>query len=218
MRKLKAVAAAAAALAKLQDAPYKANAATGGSAALAAGLDADRRSSDCHDPGRVAAEQLAPPALAQLQAPLVEFYAVLDQVYAIGVSPGGYNAEAGRPCRCRHRARQEKAVGSLDAAGDEYAARAHQMDTEATFGAAAAILLLVAAFAFLYTQNRRLLEASRREALSDPLTGLANRRAFQNDLRSSARSGKRERPATAPRALRPRRLQAVQRHLRPPRR
>ena len=56
------------------------------------------------------------------------------------------------------------------------------MDTEATFGAAAAILLLVAAFAFLYTQNRRLLEASRREALSDPLTGLANRRAFQNDL------------------------------------
>jgi diguanylate cyclase (GGDEF)-like protein len=167
-------------LAKLQDAPYKANAATGGSPALAAGLMrggesritttlADLRQ---HDP---------PPALAKLQAPLDAFYAVLDRVYAIGVSPGGYNVEAGRLVAVAGRA-QAAAVGDLNLAASEYAQRARRTDNEATFGAAGAIVILLAAFAFLYWQNRRLLETSREEALSDPLTGLANRRAFQNDL------------------------------------
>jgi len=78
------------ALAKLQDAPYKANAATGGSAALAAGL---MQTGEAQIAATLAELQRndPPPALAQLQAPLVEFYAVLDRVYAIGVSPGGYN-------------------------------------------------------------------------------------------------------------------------------
>ncbi len=168
------------ALAKLQDAPYKANAATGGSPALAAGL---MRSGEAQITSTLAElQQNDPaPALAQLQAPLAEFYAVLDRVYAIGVSPGGYNVEAGRLVAVAGHA-QAEAVGRLDAAGAEYAQRAHQVDTEATVGAATAILLLVAAFSVLYTQNKRLLEKSRGEALSDPLTGLANRRAFQSDL------------------------------------
>jgi len=134
-----------------------------------------------------------PPALAQVQAPLTKFYAVLDQVYAIGVSPGGYNVEAGRLVAVAGRA-QAEAVARLDAAGDEYAQRVHAVDEEAIFGAAAAILLLVAAFAVLYTQNQRLLEASRSEALSDPLTGLANRRAFQNDLAAQLARATTERP------------------------
>jgi diguanylate cyclase (GGDEF)-like protein len=168
------------ALAKLQDAPYKANAATGGSAALAAGL---MQSGESEIATTLAELQQSdpPPALAKVQAPLIEFYAVLDRVYAIGVSPGGYNAEAGRLVAVAGLA-QAEAVAQLDAAGAEYAQRVHDVDNEAIFGAAAAILLLVGAFAFLYIQNQRLLAASRREALSDPLTGLANRRAFQNDL------------------------------------
>jgi two-component system, cell cycle response regulator len=167
-------------LAKLQEAPYKANAATGGSPALAAGL---MRGGE----GRITTtlaelrQHNPPPALAKLQAPLDAFYAVLDRVYAIGVSPGGYNAEAGRLVAVAGRA-QGAAVGDLNLAASEYAERASRTDNEATFGAAGAIVILLAAFAFLYRQNRRLLETSRDEALSDPLTGLANRRAFQSDL------------------------------------
>ena len=56
--------------------------------------------------------------------------------------------------------------------------------------------------------------ASRREALTDGLTGLGNRRALMADLERRLDAATRE-PAGA-RALRPRRLQAVQRHLRPP--
>jgi diguanylate cyclase (GGDEF)-like protein len=180
------------ALAKLQDAPYKANAATGGSPALAAGL---MRSGEAQVATTLAELERndPPPALAELQAPLAEFYAVLDQVYAIGVSPGGYNVEAGRLVAVAGHA-QAEAVGRLDAAAAEYAQRVHRVDDEAGFGAATAILLLVSAFVFLYTQNQRLLEASRREALSDPLTGLANRRAFRNDLGAQLARATAERP------------------------
>ncbi len=79
---------------------------------------------------------------------------------------------------------------------------AHRVDDEAGFGAAAAILLLVAAFAFSIRKDQRLLEASRREALSDPLTGLANRRAFQNDLGAQLARASAERPLLLE-ALRP---------------
>ena len=201
-------------LAKLQDAPYKANRATGGNPVLAARL---MRNGEA-----VIATTLAelqqhnpPPALARLHAPLSAFYAVLDRVYAIGVSPTGYNAEAGRLVGVAGRA-QATAAARLDEAANEYSGRAQRADDEATFGAGATILLLLLAFAFLYRQNGRLLESSRREALTDPLTGLPNRRAFQTEMATGLERASAARPL-APRAFRPRRLQAVQRHLRAPR-
>ena len=61
-----------------------------------------------------------------------------------------------------------------------------------------------------------MLRASRDEALTDALTGLGNRRALAARARPGARrTADAEQPARA-RALRPRRLQALQRHLRPP--
>ena len=68
-----------------------------------------------------------------------------------------------------------------------------------------------------FRQNVGMLRASRDEALTDALTGLGNRRALTRDARRRARRG-RARVAARARALRPRRLQALQRHLRPPRR
>ena len=167
-------------LAKLQDAPYKANPATGGSPAIAAGL---MRSGETTIASTLAELQRhnPPPALARLQAPLTAFYAVLDRVYAIGISPTGYNVEAGRLVAVAGRA-QATAAARLDEAAQAYSERASVADDEATFGAGATIFLLLVAFGLLYMQNGRLLESSRQEALSDPLTGLPNRRAFQNDL------------------------------------
>ena len=61
-----------------------------------------------------------------------------------------------------------------------------------------------------------MLAASRREALTDALTGLGNRRALMRDLEHAAADATADRAGA--RALRPRRLQALQRHLRPRRR
>ena len=68
--------------------------------------------------------------------------------------------------------------------------------THATIGSAAVIMLLLAAFAFLYRRseraraaaqrlarvNDRLLVMSRRKALTDSLTGLGSRRSLSDDL------------------------------------
>lgn len=179
-------------LAKLQDAPYKANPATGGSPAIAAGL---MRSGEATIATTLAELQRhnPPPALARLQAPLTAFYAVLDRVYAIGISPTGYNAEAGRLVAVAGRA-QATAAARLDEAAHAYSERASLADDEATFGAGGTILVLLVAFGLLYMQNGRLLESSRHEALSDPLTGLPNRRAFQNDVAAGLERASAARP------------------------
>ena len=61
-----------------------------------------------------------------------------------------------------------------------------------------------------------MLRDSRDEAMTDALTGLGNRRALARALDDALADARRRRPARA-RALRPRRLQALQRHLRPSR-
>ena len=65
-----------------------------------------------------------------------------------------------------------------------------------------------------FRENAGMLRASRDEALTDALTGLGNRRALTRDLERALADAPTSRPAR-PRALRPRRLQALQRHLRP---
>ena len=62
-----------------------------------------------------------------------------------------------------------------------------------------------------------MLAASREEASTDALTGLGNRRSLTRELERVAAEATPERPAL-PRDLRSRRLQGLQRHLRPPRR
>ncbi len=62
--------------------------------------------------------------------------------------------------------------------------------------ATATLLVLVARTLMAFAENRRLLAASRVEALTDALTGLGNRRALTADLATATRDARREAPLT----------------------
>ena len=167
-------------LAALQSAPFKATVTTGGNAGIAGRLlRVGRQRID----GGLAQLQHdgAPPALTTLRGPLHANYATLEQIYRIGVATHGFGASADR--LSGQAVRSEARVASLlDTAASAYRARAERADREATLGAAVAIVILLFAFGFLFRQNRRLLDVSRRDALVDALTGLGNRRALVRDL------------------------------------
>ena len=80
--------------------------------------------------------------------------------------------------------------------------------------ATTALVAVLVRLAITFGQNVRMLQASRREALTDGLTGLRNRRALMTDLERILASTDREPVVFGD--LRPRRLQAVQRRVRPP--
>jgi diguanylate cyclase (GGDEF)-like protein len=167
-------------LATLENVPFRATAGTGGSPAIASRLlktgegriTATLRDLQRNDP---------PPALERLQAPLSANFATLQRIYRVGVSTGTYGPEADRLSGIA-AVSQAASAALLDEAGRDYGTRAVRSDDQATIGAALAIVLLLCAFGFLYRQNRRLLVSSQKEALSDALTGLRNRRAFVSDL------------------------------------
>ena len=81
--------------------------------------------------------------------------------------------------------------------------------------AAVTLLLVLVRTALLFAENGRVLAHSREEALTDPLTGLRNRRSLMADLELLLPEATAEHPLRAG-AVRPRRLQGVQRRLRPP--
>ena len=70
----------------------------------------------------------------------------------------------------------------LDAANRVYDQRAQKAIRQAGIGTAVAILLLLAAFNYFYRRYTKLLDVTRKEALTDSLTGLQNRRALIADL------------------------------------
>jgi diguanylate cyclase (GGDEF)-like protein len=178
----------------LQNVPFQARPQTGGSPQLAArrlrtGKRAIRRTLD------ELRSDSAPSSLDLIGSPLRNNYAALDAIYKIGASGREYGRDADRLGAVAHRS-QVAVAGRLDQAGREYDARASRARLQATIGSALVILLLVGAFALLYRraiqarsmaealagENARLLVASRHEAITDPLTGLRNRRALIDDL------------------------------------
>jgi diguanylate cyclase (GGDEF)-like protein/putative nucleotidyltransferase with HDIG domain len=136
----------------------------------------------------------------------------ISAIVRIGASKAGYGTPAtSRPQALLAADRQRIMVRlrAASAAGDRQAAAA---SLEALIGGSATILVLILLFGGLYRrvsvaralaerlsdENARLLDASRDEALTDPLTTLGNRRAFERDLhRLLARDGEHDELVTA---------------------
>ena len=90
----------------------------------------------------------------------------------------------------------------------------HRVTAVSMWLAAAALLALMLRLTLLMAAHRRMLASAERDGRTDALTGLRNRR----ELAGRPRTGCERRRGRRPRALRPRRLQGLQRQLRPPRR
>ncbi len=80
-------------------------------------------------------------------------------------------------------------ICSLAAVGILAIAEIADVDPVAQVLATVAVLGVVARMHLTLRENRRLLDASRREALTDPLTGLANRRQLAHDLQAALSAG-----------------------------
>ena len=158
---------------QLQTAPFRANAHTGGSPALARGL---MRTGKGLIDGQLAElrDQPSPPAtLLAMQAPLRANFATLEQIYAVGITKAGYDRRADRLSAVAGRS-AGAIEAMLDGAGRDYEHRAVRAQNQAGVGSARVILLLLLAFvvyfrraaqaravaAGLHRENERLLAAA----------------------------------------------------------
>jgi diguanylate cyclase (GGDEF)-like protein len=130
----------------------------------------------------------APESLDGIGAILAENYANIEKVTALGIRHGRFGAKADQ-ISGDNAILDEKADLLLRKADVEYQARADRASSRATIGGAAVILFMFVAFVFYFIratkvsqQLRRLLAKTRKEAVTDELTGLNNRRALMSDL------------------------------------
>jgi diguanylate cyclase (GGDEF)-like protein len=178
----------------LENAPISADQAAKGSLAQArAAVDRDSASISSGLRSLIAAGA-PPPMLLRVQAAVGDSESVVEEIFRIG----GGRANAAQLKRDLPRivavvgalqVRGAAALGLLKQAGRIYSARATNAETDAVIGTAVTILLLLGVFVLVYrratgarAENARLLVASRDEAITDPLTGIGNRRAFKRDL------------------------------------
>jgi diguanylate cyclase (GGDEF)-like protein/putative nucleotidyltransferase with HDIG domain len=87
----------------------------------------------------------------------------------------------------------DTANAAMARATQQYAARASRAETQSNIGTIVAVAALLACFLVFYRRWQRLLLATRRDARTDSLTGLGNRRALVDDLTRELRAAD-ERP------------------------
>jgi diguanylate cyclase (GGDEF)-like protein len=145
-----------------------------------------------------------PRELRLLETPLQGYFDALNGLVPVIAAPDFGTKGDPRLFSLLGAAAQNSAAASrlLTEAEREYASRAGRAQRQATVGSAAAILLLLMAFALVFRSsfraravaerlagdNARLAAVNREEALTDALTGLRNRRALIADL-EAARPG-----------------------------
>jgi diguanylate cyclase (GGDEF)-like protein len=136
--------------------------------------------------------------LASGRSELAKVEVIVTRAYSVAAAKGGLKASPDLVLATeRLLAAQTAALSAdFDRIGRTDGARAARARTQAQLGAAAAMLLLLAAFAWFYLrsaaarktveqlarQNQALLGVSRIEARTDPLTTLGNRRALASNL------------------------------------
>ena len=131
--------------------------------------------------------QSPPRALDGIEKPLRANYATTGKIYEIG-STRGYGGWMNNVEGLQNES-QAVVFALLDRANREYAASASQAQTLGLLGSSAVVVLLLAAFSLVYlrawwagTVAERLAATNRKDAVTDALTGLRNRRALIEDL------------------------------------
>jgi diguanylate cyclase (GGDEF)-like protein len=118
------------------------------------------------------------PELLRVQSPYSENTASLERISELLVQEKFAEADQVDPTASRSEAVVNR---HLEAAGVDYEERAASDGKLAGLGSAGAILVLVSLFAVFYLQSRRARE-TKRQAFTDDLTGLPNRRSFLQRL------------------------------------
>jgi diguanylate cyclase (GGDEF)-like protein len=195
-------AAVTSAVTDVQNAAFDADPAAGGSPASARRrIAVDERT--ISDGVSDAAQPSAPHGLlAAGRSALAQVEPLVMSVYRLAVGPGGLSDAAGVPLLQEELTVRSAALsGVLHRIGQEDARAARRARQDAGIGAAVALSLLLAVFLLFYVrsqrarvlverlanENGRLLAISRKEASTDTLTELGNRRALHASLALLAR-------------------------------
>jgi hypothetical protein len=193
------------ALADLEAAPFSADPRSGGLPAYARVTIASDTTFIARNVRELIAAGSPPGQLLRVQPAVRGAGPTIQQIFEIGAYRGGYGGPEHLVLNReqRHlRTSVQSTLGLLTQADQIYSRRAATASTEAVVGSLATVFLLLSIFAVFYrratlarttaerlsAENLRLLEASRDEAVTDPLTGLGNRRAFKRYLEEITRS------------------------------